>query len=232
MKDRLIVALDTATLNEAEALVDKLYPLVKLYKIGSQLFCAKGPDAVRAINKKGARVFLDLKFHDIPNTVSKAIEAAAGLNPFMLNIHASGGAEMIKSAAAAMKLLPQKTRPALLAVTVLTSIDKKALKQLGITRSPAKQVVYLAKLAQQNGADGVVCSPAEVKEVRKSCGRDFIIVTPGIRSGTDKKFDQKRTAAPKEAIENGADYIVVGRPVTAAVDPKKAAEEIIRQWMC
>lgn len=226
MSDKLIVALDVDTLQKAKALVDKLYPAIKIFKVGNELFTAAGPQAVNMINKKGAKVFLDLKFHDIPNTVANAVKQAVGLGVFMVNIHASGGADMIKAAKEALKFLPKNKRPTLLAVTVLTSIDKATLKSLGINRPPIKQVSLLAKMAKAHGADGVVCSPQEIKEVRRACGKRFVIVTPGVRPLGKALADQKRVATPQEAVRQGANFIVVGRPITQARNPKKAAEEI------
>ncbi len=229
MGDKLIVALDVNTLQKARTLVDKLYPAIKIFKVGSELFTAAGPQAVRMINKKGAKVFLDLKFHDIPNTVASAVKQAAGLDVFMVNIHASGGSDMIKAAKEALKLLPKNKKPVLLAVTVLTSIDKATLKSLGINRPPIKQVCLLAKMAKAHGADGVVCSPQEIKQVRRACGKRFVIVTPGVRPLGKALADQKRVATPQKAIKQGADFIVVGRPITEAPNPKKAAKEIVSQ---
>ncbi|MFH0732814.1 MAG: orotidine-5'-phosphate decarboxylase [Candidatus Omnitrophota bacterium] len=226
MNNKIIVALDVDSLEKAKELVDKLYPTIKIFKIGSELFTAAGPEAVKMVKAAGADVFLDLKFHDIPNTVAKAIKAACKLHPIMLNIHASGGSEMIKAAAGAIKSLPKDRRPVLLAVTVLTSMDKSALNKLGISRPPIRQVMYLAKLAKQSGADGVVCSPQEISAVRAACGRNFVIVTPGVRPATSAAFDQKRIATPQWALKKGADFIVIGRPITEAIDPAKAAREL------
>ncbi len=227
MINKLIVALDVDSFKKAKNFVDELYPTVKIFKVGSELFTIAGPEAVKMIKAKGAGVFLDLKFHDIPNTVAKAVKATAKLQPIMLNIHASGGADMIKAASASIKSLPKDKRPVLLAVTVLTSIDKSTLRKLGVSRSPIKQVVYLAKLAKTCGANGIVCSPKEIQAVRQSCGKKFIIVTAGIRPAGGSSFDQKRIATPAWAIKKGADFIVVGRPITKTRNPKKAAEEII-----
>ena len=208
MSDKLIVALDVDNIEQAEAIVDELYPVVKIFKVGNELFSATGPEVLKRISAKGANVFLDLKFHDIPNTVAKAVKATTRFRPFMVNVHASGGQEMIKAAAGSIKSLSKDKRPILLAVTVLTSIDRKALQQLGISRPPIKQVVHLAKTAKSSGADGVVCSPQEIQEVRNACGKKFIIVTPGIRPAGDNVFDQKRIATPEWAIRKGADFIV------------------------
>ncbi len=229
--NKLIVALDCDTLEKAQQLIDKLSPSVGIFKVGSELFTAAGPKAVEAIKKKGADVFLDLKFHDIPNTVAKAVRAAASLNPLMINIHASGGGEMIKAAVGSIKSLPKDKRPILLAVTVLTSMDKNTLNKLGISRPTIKQVIYLARLAKTSGAAGVVCSQKEIQAVRYACGRNFVSVTPGVRPQGAASFDQKRIATPSWAIGKGADFIVVGRPITKAADPLAAAQEIIKQIM-
>jgi len=225
MKDRLIVALDLFSLEEAKTLVDKLYPVVRIFKVGSQLFTSAGPAAIDIIHKKGAKIFLDLKFHDIPNTVAQAVKAAKEMNVFMLNVHASGGKEMMEAAVAAKG----KDGPILLAVTVLTSLDEPALKGIGIDKSPLAQAKDLALLARSSGMDGVVSSAHEITAIRKACGDKFVIVTPGIRPNEAEKQDQKRTATPEYALRNGADYIVVGRPVTQAEDPVFAARAIIEQ---
>ncbi len=223
MKERLIVALDVSSLKKATKLVDVLYPAVKIFKIGSQLFTKVGPDAVKMVHKKRARVFLDLKFHDIPNTVSLAIEQVCAMGVFMANVHASGGRVMMQRAAEAKK------KPlVILAVTVLTSIDKEALSAIGINRTPLSQAERLAMLAKSSGLDGVVCSGNEIRAIRKACGAKFIIVTPGIRPPGSGTQDQKRIMAPKLAISCGADYIVVGRPIIQAKNPLYAAQKILR----
>jgi len=240
--DKLIVALDVDTLDSAKTTVNTLYPAVKIFKIGSQLFTNAGPAAVECVIAKGARVFLDLKFHDIPNTVANAVRAAAKLKVLMLNVHVQGGFEMMRQALAALKEESAKLkieRPIILGVTVLTSMGEKDLKDLEIRKGVKSQVTYLAKLAKDAGLDGVVASADEIQPIRWACGDDFIIVTPGIRPARPnghsggpewaQKDDQKRTATPKEAIASGANYIVVGRPILEARDPKAAAEEIIRE---
>jgi orotidine-5'-phosphate decarboxylase len=229
--DKLIVALDVDTLDSAKTIVNTLYPTVKIFKIGSQLFTNAGPAAVECAVAKGARVFLDLKFHDIPNTVANAVRAAAKLKVFMLNVHVQGGFEMMRHALAALKDESSRLkieRPIILGVTILTSMGEKDLKDLEIRKGVKSQVTYLAKLAKDAGLDGVVASADEIQPIRWACGDDFIIVTPGIRPEWAQKGDQKRTATPKEAISLGADYIVVGRPILEAKDPKAAAEEIIK----
>jgi len=202
-----------------------------MFKIGSQLFTTAGPEAVRQVAKLGADIFLDLKFHDIPNTVAGAVLATAALPGLKLvNVHALGGTAMLHAAAQAVSAgVPMGAdRPRLLAVTLLTSMDAKTVREVGIGGPPNSRVVKLAKLAQK---DGVVASVQEAKAIRKACGRDFLIVTPGVRprgKDTDsQKDDQARTATPREAIRAGADFIVVGRPILAAADPRAAAEEIV-----
>ena len=205
-----------------------------MFKIGSQLFTAAGPEAVREISKLETDIFLDLKFHDIPNTVAGAILAVAALPGVQLvNVHALGGTAMMQAAAQAVSAgVPMGAdRTRLLAVTLLTSMDQKAIREVGIGGPPKSRVVKLAKLAQSAGVDGVVASVQEAKAIRKACGRDFLIVTPGVRpkeGGAEaKKDDQARTATPYEAIKAGADYIVVGRPILAAADPRAAAKEVV-----
>ena len=205
-----------------------------MFKIGSQLFTNAGPQAVREISQLGTGVFLDLKFHDIPNTVAGAVLAAAAMPGLQLvNVHALGGTAMMRAAAQAVSAgVPMGAdRARLLAVTVLTSMDQKAMREVGIGGPPKGRVVKLAKLAQKAGVDGVVASVQEAKAIRKACGREFLIVTPGVRpkekSTSAKKDDQARTATPREAIKAGADFIVVGRPIIAAADPRAAAQAIV-----
>lgn len=208
--------------------------MVGMFKIGSQLFTSAGPEAVRQVAQLGAGIFLDLKFHDIPNTVAEAVLASAAMPEVQLvNVHALGGTAMMRAAAQAVSAgVPMGAdRTRLLAVTILTSMDEKAMREVGIGGPPKLRVVKLAKLAQEAGVDGVVASVREAKEIRKACGRDFLIVTPGVRpkdkSIAAKEDDQARTATPREAIKAGADFIVVGRPILAAADPCAAAQEIV-----
>ena len=210
--------------------------LVGMFKIGSQLFTNAGPQAIREISQLGAGVFLDLKFHDIPNTVAGAVLAAAAMPGLQLvNVHALGGTAMMRAAAQAVSAgVPMGAdRPRLLAVTILTSMDQKTIREVGIGGPAKTRVVKLAKLAQKAGVDGVVASVQEAKAIRKACGREFLIVTPGVRpkdkSGVSKKDDQARTATPREAIKAGADFIVVGRPIIAAADPRAAAQAIVEE---
>lgn len=229
---KLIVALDFDSKHKALQAVDRLASDVKLFKVGLELFSVCGPDIVGEIKKRGCGVFLDLKFHDIPNTVEKAARAVAGLGAFMFNVHSLGGLEMMKRAKAAAE-----GRSKVIAVTILTSADENALKKCGINVSIEDEVVRLAALAKEAGLDGVVASAKEVQGIRKSSGKDFLIVVPGIRPAASASGqpasaasdDQKRVATPLEAISAGADYIVVGRPITAAPDPVKAARGIIKE---
>lgn len=231
---KLIVALDTDNLDKTKELINRLSGIVKIFKVGSVLFTACGWDAIDMVHDKGAEVFLDLKFHDIPNTVKSVSQIATRHNIFMFNVHASGGYQMMREAKNASAEEAKKLNirpPHILGVTVLTSIDKEALTALGINKEPKDVVIHLADLASKAGLDGVVASPEEAGDIRKSLGEDFIIVSPGIRPGAIKagKDDQKRFATAKEAIDNGADYIVVGRPITEAENPRKAAEEILSE---
>ena len=226
----ILVALDVATGTQAMALADGLRGSVGGFKIGKQLFTVEGPSIVRALAERGDRVFLDLKFHDIPNTVAGAIQSALATGAWMVNVHASGGSAMMRAAAAAARDAAAQRgpeRPLVIGVTVLTSLDEAALAETGVARSVRDQVVHLARLAQQAGLDGVVASPWEIADIRAACGKDFAIVTPGIRpAGQAGKDDQARTLGPREAIDAGADYLVIGRPITAAANPRAAADQI------
>jgi orotidine-5'-phosphate decarboxylase len=231
-RSSLIVALDFDSLSTALKFAEKVADQVGMFKIGSQLFTAAGPEAVRQVAKLNADIFLDLKFHDIPNTVAGAILAAAALPGVQLiNIHALGGTPMMQAAAQAVSAgVPMGAdRTRLLAVTLLTSMDAKTVREVGVSGPPNTRVVKLAKLSQKAGVDGVVASVQEAKAIRKACGPEFLIVTPGVRLKTEdlKKDDQARTATPREAIRAGADFIVVGRPILAAADPRAAAQEIV-----
>ncbi|WP_346354937.1 orotidine-5'-phosphate decarboxylase [Azotosporobacter soli] len=229
---RLIVALDTTDRARVEALVGELGELVGYYKVGMELFYSQGPDIVRCLRQQGKEVFLDLKLHDIPNTVAQALRPLVGLGATMLNLHASGGTKMMKAAATALReeaKLRNVPCPKLIAVTVLTSMDATEWESLGCVREIAQQVSELAKMAQAAGLDGVVASSQEAALIRKACGDSFAIVTPGIRPAGSATDDQARILTPREAIEAGADYLVVGRPITAALEPRKVAEDILRQ---
>ncbi len=227
-KDRIFVALDTPELSRAATLARALSDLVGGVKLGKEFFTAQGPDGVRAV-AGGKRLFLDLKFHDIPNTVAGAVRAATRLRPALLNVHAGGGPAMMQAAAEAARETAEDlgaVRPLVLGVTVLTSLDDGDLEAVG-QHSPARdQVIRLARLAQQNGLDGVVCSPREIAALRETCGAGFILLVPGIRPGWAAKGDQKRTMTPAEALAAGADYLVIGRPITGAEDPAAAARRI------
>ncbi|MBI4843522.1 MAG: orotidine-5'-phosphate decarboxylase [Nitrospirae bacterium] len=231
ISDKIILALDVADSDSAVEIVEKFKDHIEIFKIGSELFTSAGPDVVKKIISMGKKVFLDLKFHDIPNTAAKSVKAAAEMGVFMLNVHASGGAEMMRKASHAVSELSSKKnieRPKLLAVTVLTSIDEAALqKDAGVGRSIEEQVMHLAKLAMNSGLDGVVASPRETEMIRSQFGRDFLIVTPGIRPSWANADDQKRTMTPAEAIKKGSDYIVIGRAVLSQPDPIGALKRII-----
>jgi orotidine-5'-phosphate decarboxylase len=227
---RVLVALDVESGAKALELAEALRGAVGGYKIGKQLFTAEGPALVRHMAERGDRVFLDLKFHDIPNTVAGAVQSAVATGAWMINVHASGGRAMMRAAAdaAAKAAAPaHRARPLVIGVTVLTSLDASALHEIGVGRSMLDQVVHLARLAQDSGLDGVVASPQETPAIRDACGRDFVIVTPGIRpAGQEGKDDQARTLSPREAIAAGASYLVIGRPITGAKSPREAAESI------
>jgi orotidine-5'-phosphate decarboxylase len=199
-----------------------------LFKIGKQLFTAEGPSAVQAIAPLGAGIFLDLKFHDIPNTVAGAVAAAASLPGVrMLNVHALGGPQMLAAAARAVR--SRKNRPRILGVTLLTSMNSRELRATGIKGPPERRVVALARLAQRAGLDGVVASPLEIRSIRRACGPRFLIITPGVRPADSARDDQSRVATPAAAIRAGADFVVVGRPITRARNPRAAAEAILAE---
>jgi orotidine-5'-phosphate decarboxylase len=226
----ILVALDVESADRAIGLADMLRGSVGGFKIGKQLFTAAGPAMVRELTSRGDRVFLDLKFHDIPNTVAGAVQSAVATGAWMLNVHASGGAAMMAAAAESARKTAAslgQPRPLVIAVTVLTSMNEKTLAEIGIARRMIDQVVHLARLAQNSGLDGVVASPQEVKAIREACGSDFQIVTPGIRPADQQgKDDQARTMTPAEAMAAGSSYLVIGRPITAAPNPREAAETI------
>ena len=233
-RSSLIVALDFDSLKSALSFAQSVADVVGMFKVGSQLFSNAGPEAVRQVAALGNGVFLDLKYHDIPNTVAGAVLASAAIPGVqLLNVHALGGSAMLKAAAQAISAgVPMGAdRPRLIAVTVLTSMDQKTLREAGIAGTPLTRAVKLAQLAKKCGVDGVVASVQEAKAIRKACGRDFLIVTPGVRpaekSGGKRKDDQARTATPAQAVHAGSDYLVVGRPITAASDPRAAAQAIV-----
>lgn len=224
---RIVVALDFSTADEARTLLKHLDPLHCRVKIGKELFTSAGPEFVKEVIGMGFDVFLDLKFHDIPNTVAKAVSAAAALGVWMVNVHASGGCEMMRAARVAVENSSHK--PLLIAVTVLTSLSQADLAELGIAITPAQQVLRLATLAKQSGMDGVVCSAAETAMLRAHLGDAFCLVTPGIRTEGDNANDQKRIVTPVDAIHAGSHYLVIGRPITQAADPGRKLEVISEQ---
>ena len=232
-KDKLIVALDVDSASRALDLFAELRDIVRMFKIGSQLFTAAGPDIVRQIISQGGRVFLDLKFHDIPNTVAAAGVEATRLGVSIFNVHASGGAEMLKRTTAAVNEVSVKeglAKPKVIAVTLLTSIDQNTLARIGILDDPRSVVSSWAQLAADCGLDGVVASPQEIEIIRAAVDKpDFVIVTPGIRPGGDAADDQRRVRTAAEAIRAGADYLVVGRPILNAADPATAANRIVSE---
>jgi len=232
--DQLLVALDVESGARALEIARALRGLAGGVKVGSRLFTLEGPDLVRRLVDEGHRVFLDLKFHDIPNTVGQAVESAARTGAWMINVHASGGAAMMQAAAAAGRDTAARLgreAPLIIGVTVLTSMDRAALAQVGVNRPVLDQVLALARLAREAGLDGVVASPQEIEAIRRECGPRFAIVTPGIRgaSAGASRDDQMRTMGPAEAVRAGASYIVVGRPIIGTADPRSAAEAICRE---
>ncbi len=221
----IVVALDFPTQEQALAMADQLDPKLCRVKVGKELYTATGPVILEQLHKRGYDVFLDLKFHDIPNTCAKAVGVAADLGVWMVNVHASGGQKMME---AARNELEKKThKPLLIGVTVLTSMERSDLAGIGLDIEPMEQVERLAKLTQLSGLDGVVCSAREVALIREICGKDFLTVTPGIRPEGSEVGDQKRVMTPKQAIEAGVDYMVIGRPITQSQDPKHICSSIV-----
>ena len=232
--DQLIVALDVDSGRRAHELAIELRGVAGGFKVGSRLFTLEGPTLVRQLIEADVRVFLDLKFHDIPNTVAQAVDAAAASGVWMINVHASGGPSMMQAAARAgaeAGLRLGRPAPLVIAVTVLTSLDEAALRNAGVERPLHAHVIALARMAQVAGLDGVVASPHEAKLIREACGSGFTIVTPGIRgaSAGDERHDQVRTMGPGEAVRAGASHVVVGRPIIGAPDPRAAAEAIAKE---
>jgi orotidine-5'-phosphate decarboxylase len=230
-QSRVLVALDVDSRARALELVTSLKGLVGGVKVGSRLFTLEGPSFITALADAGARVFLDLKFHDIPNTVAQAVEAGTATGAWMMNVHASGGVPMMQAAARAAQESAEKLgrpRSLVIGVTVLTSMGEDTLRQVGVGRPLMEQVVTLAEMARTAGLDGVVASPLETAAIRARCGTDFLVVTPGIRgaSAGAEKNDQNRTMGPADAVQAGSSYIVVGRPIIAAADPRAAAQAI------
>ena len=223
-KNPVFVALDTPSLDRARTLAQTLKPFVGGVKLGLEFYGANGPDGVRAIASVGAPVFLDLKLHDIPNTVAGAMKALMPIGAAILNVHASGGAAMMRAAAEAAGTIDRRAK--IIAVTVLTSLEDCDLPGIGVSGTTLEQAVRLAVLARESGLDGVVCSPHEIAAVRAACGSEFLIVTPGVRPAGGELGDQKRVMTPKQAVDAGADILVIGRPITGAPDPVKAARQI------
>jgi orotidine-5'-phosphate decarboxylase len=224
---RVIVALDYARPEDALRLVERLEPGACRLKVGKELFTSAGPSLVEGLASRGFDVFLDLKFHDIPNTVAQACKAAARLGVWMVNVHALGGRRMMSAAREALEGLP--SRPKLIAVTVLTSMGREDLREIGVDREPEDMVLQLAKLAQSSGLDGVVCSAREAAMLKGGLGKGFCLVTPGIRLATSARDDQVRVTTPLEAVRLGADYLVIGRPITQAPEPLQVLQEINRE---
>ena len=230
MRDRLIVALDVDSMEQAKTLVQRLAGEVGMFKIGKQLFTHAGPRAVELIQQLGGEIFLDLKFHDIPNTVAKAAIEATRLSVKMFNVHASGSLEMMRTTVKEVERVCRREkmrRPIMLAVTVLTSLNQDDLQRVGVERKVADQVVRLALLTKEAAMDGVVASPHEVADIRAACGPSFVIVTPGIRPAESNRNDQQRVMTPADAVRAGVDYIVVGRPILEAPNPVDAARAIV-----
>ena len=223
-RDRLIIALDVATQDEALVIVRELEGEISTFKIGLQLYTAAGPDIVRAVRATGAKVFLDLKLHDIPNTVASAVAAAGDLGVAMLTLHLSGGRRMLEAAVA-----KAPNEMLLLGVTVLTSSDEATLRETGVEATVEEQALRLAAIAAASGVRGLIASPHEVVTLRRCVGRETTIITPGVRPGWAAVDDQKRFTTPREALQNGADYLVIGRPVTAHPDPREAVRKIVAE---
>jgi orotidine-5'-phosphate decarboxylase len=231
-KGRLIFALDVASVKEAEQYVRLLVRDVGLFKVGKQLFLHAGPKIVSMVREKGGEVFLDLKFHDIPRTVAKAAAEATRMGARMFDLHASGSSAMMQQTVAEVNRVCRNEglrRPKILAVTVLTSLTREDLRKVGVAAGVENQVVRLARLAREASMDGVVASPLEIARIRKECGRGFLIVTPGVRVAGSEWDDQKRVLSPAEAIQAGADYLVVGKPIRDAQDPRAAAREVVAE---
>ena len=228
-KNPILVAIDTPEIPRAKSLAEAAGPHVGGIKLGLEFFVANGAQGVQEVSGGNVPVFLDLKFHDIPNTVAKAIAATAGIDCFLMTIHTSGGPEMMRRAAQAAEEIAQQTgraKPQVVGVTLLTSLDQSDISAIGYGHALEDQAKRLASLAQENGLDGIVCSPHEITLIRDVCGPDFTLVVPGIRPAGADTGDQKRTLTPKEALERGADYLVIGRPITQAENPAEAAKNI------
>lgn len=230
MKEKLCLPLDVSDFDQAKRLIDELADVVGVFKVGKQLFTKVGPPVVEYIHKQGGRVFLDLKFHDIPNTVKGASQSCVDLGVFMFNVHAGGGLAMMQAAAEAV--VKADPKPVVLGVTVLTSLSESVLQEeLGVRRSLKDHVRSLAELTKKSGLSGVVASPHEIALIREACGADFVILTPGVRPSWAAKGDQERVMTPGEAVKAGADFIVVGRPITQSKDPREAAIRVVEEMM-
>ena len=229
---RILCALDTDDLGKAAALAKNLAPHIGGVKLGLEFFGAHGPQGFKEIAALGMPIFLDLKLYDIPNTVAKTVKSLMPLAPLMMTIHTSGGAEMMRKAAKAASEAAADigcTRPLMIGVTILTSMDEKNLKDIGYGNDMSSQVLKLAKLAKRSGLDGVVCSPLEIEMIKRECGKDFILVVPGIRPSGSNAGDQKRIMTPEQAIKKGADYLVIGRPITETDDPVHSVKNIVKE---
>ena len=225
MTNRIIIPLDMEY-TSAVSIADKLDPNICRLKVGNQLFTSSGPKIVKTLHDKGFEVFLDLKFHDIPNTVYESVRSAANLGVWMINVHASGGSKMLDASKKALEGFDKP--PLLIGVTILTSISEEILTEIGFNNLD-KQVMRLTKLAQRSGLDGVVCAASDASKVKQTCGESFLTVTPGIRPKDADLNDQSRTSTPKEAITNGSDFLVIGRPITGSEDPTNALENIYKE---
>lgn len=224
---RIIVALDVPTAAKARRMVRQLRGRAGMVKVGYQLFTAEGPDLVRGLVKTGERVFLDLKLHDIPHIVAEGCHNAARMGARLLTVHAAGGPAMLRAARAALDNLPARNRPRLLGVTLLTSLDAASVRAIGFPGGVARNVIRLARLARKNGCDGVIAAPTDVAAIRRACGKEFLIVTPGIRGASQRKAaDQARVATASQAVRAGADYVVVGRAITQAPSPADALDRM------
>jgi orotidine-5'-phosphate decarboxylase len=231
-RERIIVALDVDSSEKANAVVEELRGDVGAFKIGLQLFTSAGPDLVRKLTSNGHRIFLDLKFHDIPNTVARAAVETAQLGVWMFNVHASGGGEMMERTVEEVSKVCESedlVRPKIIAVTVLTSSDNNSLREIGIESEVENQVVKLAQLTAKYGLDGVVASPRESSLIKQTVSSDFLVVTPGIRPASGTNDDQKRVMTAADAVANGSDYIVIGRPITEAANKREAAQAIVQE---
>ena len=225
MTNRIIIPLDMEY-TSAVSIADKLDPNICRLKVGNQLFTSSGPKIVKTLHDKGFEIFLDLKFHDIPNTVYESVRSAANLGVWMINVHASGGSKMLDASKKALEGFDKP--PLLVGVTILTSISEEILTEIGLNNLD-KQVKRLTKLAQRSGLDGVVCAASDASKVKQTCGESFLTVTPGIRPKDTDLNDQRRTSTPKEAISNGSDFLVIGRPITGSEDPTNALENIYKE---